>query len=730
MERCLSGLRCTPGTRVWMKVHREFESPPLRTKIMKLKRLTYFFILIFNLILSQSFDRMGSVSLINGSCNVENIELGRQSSPLVGNSIFNYDIISSDSDSYCEIIFDDSATRIRLDNNTTIKLIVDKYSRVIKLFKGSLFVENAKVKIKTYIQTLHNDIYVNNNKVWVSSHLDFDQIFPINSYLDIYNQFIKSNIELLPLVVYDVNKNGEVQLNNDINLPYYVIQSSQSQKKNIESIDLFLEKSDLIPKYRDSQKKNGATTNGFYFNFSTGPRYMNSETYFNIGLFPIYKYNNLTITANLDFYINREQEILEKNWLDKNNILEKFNFRYSYMDYKNSINIHAGQFEKVSFSHGYLVNKLSNSFDYPFNNFGININYKLDNDFMEFQFLIPSTRDYFRNGGIFGFHSSLFLSHKFPLTLGLGFMVDINQFSQTRYIYEFADDFSFNLDQRKIKALEFDFNFSVVKKMNLNISLYGELAGIWYPDYIHYVRNDGSGTFGNFSKASRKGTWGIMAPGIAIEFDNKHEIKLALNYNSAGYYPSYFNTNYLYNRSVYYKIDEPLSFNNQSFILLTEQIEMLNNFAINEDLTEFILPKEIYPMLFNKFNASPVRGFTIEYDYKFRNKINFSALLSRYEQNVLLSPNYVYYTIESYITIKDGYIKNISNLDFYMQNIFFIGDKDKQEFIFGCNLGIKITPIISFILDLSQVYYDSDLDGDMMNELEFLNFGLNIGANF
>jgi len=75
-------------------------------------------------------------------------------------------------------------------------------------------------------------------------------------------------------------------------------------------------------------------------------------------------------------------------------------------------------------------------------------------------------------------------------------------------------------------------------------------------------------------------------------------------------------------------------------------------------------------------------------------------------------------------------LKNISNLDFYMQNIFFIGDRDKEEFIFGCNIGIKITPIISLIIDLSQVYYDSDLGGDTMNELEFLNFGLNIGANF
>jgi len=699
---------------------------------MKLKRYTYFFILILNLVLSQTFDKIGSVSSIEGVCNVENVELGRLSSPLVGNSIFNYDIISSKINSYCEIIFDDQATKIRLDDNTTIKIIVDKYSRVIKLFNGSLFIENAKVKDKTYVQTLHNDIYVNNNKVWVLSSSDFDQIFSMNSYLNIYNHFIQSNIELTALMVYDVDKNGKIQSNNNINLPNYVMRNRDNQKEkiNLESSNLFLEKYDLIPSYKDFKGNEKSTSNGFYFNFVTGPRYMKSEAYFNIGLFPTYKYNNFSIRAKLNFYINSEQEVVDINWKDENSILEKIDLRYSYSDYKNSFDIHAGQLEKVSFGYGYLVNKISNSFDYPINNFGINVNYKLDNDFMKFQLLIPSLRDYIREGGVFGFHSSLFLSHKFPLTLGLGFMLDVDQFSYTQDIYAFPDDFDLKLDKRQVSAAEIDFHFNVLKKMNLDVSLYGEFVGIWYPNYIHYVKNDGSGTFGSFSKVSRKGTWGIMAPGIEIEIDNRYKIKFALNYNSAGYSPSYFNTNYLYNRSIYYKIDEPLGFNNQNFILLTEQIEMLNSFAINEELTEFVIPKEIYPMLFNKFSASPVRGFTIEYDYKFKNKVNFSALLSRYEQSVVLSPNHVYYTMESNITIKDGYLKNISNLDFYMQNIFFIGDRDKEEFIFGCNMGIKITPIISLIIDLSQVYYDSDLDGDTMSELEFLNFGLNIGANF
>tara|TARA_Y100001970_G_scaffold293664_1_gene442115 strand:+ start:10692 stop:12776 length:2085 start_codon:yes stop_codon:yes gene_type:complete len=694
---------------------------------MKLKRLIFF--VLIGISLCQTIDRIGSVSIINGICNVENVELSRTSSPLIGNSIFNYDIISSGPASYCEIAFDDNGTRVRIDDNSIIKIIVDRYSRTIKLMKGSVFLQNAKTQGKTYIKTIHNNVYINNNEVWVYSTNDFDQIFSLKSTLNIYNEFIKSNIELLPLMAYYIYKNGDIQFANDIVLPYYVIQNKNNRQNmvDIEPMDLFIVPYDLIPDYKALKIKKKNTDNGFYFDFVAGTRSINSEAYLNIGFIPTYKNNNFIITANLDFYFDSNQKILKKNWLDKNSFLEKIDLRYKYSDYQNSIYIKGGNIGKVSFAHGYLVNKISNSFDYPFNNFGIDINYKLDNDFMKFRFLVPSVRDYFRGGGVLGMHSSIFLSHKFPLTLGFGIVFDMHQFSHVRHTYAFPDDYSFGFDNRQVTAAEFDFNFNLIKRMDLDVSLYGEFVGMWYPDYIHYIRDSGTGDFGSFSKVSRKGTWGVMSPGIAIEIDNRHKIKFALNYNSAGYQPSYFNTNYLYNRSIYCRIDEPLSFNNQNFIMLTEQIDMLNSFAINEELTEFILPKEIYPMIINQFNASPINGFTIKYDYQFKNKANFSAMLSRYQQNVLLSPDYVYYTLESNISIRDGYLKNITNFDFYIQNIYFVGDQDKQDLTLGCNLGIAITPVMSLILDLSQVYYDSDFDGDMVNEL---NFGLSLGANF
>ena len=83
----------------------------------------------------------------------------------------------------------------------------------------------------------------------------------------------------------------------------------------------------------------------------------------------------------MDFYVNSDGKISKSNWYDKNNFLEKINFIYEFENYENSFQLYAGEIEKVSFGNGYLVNSISNSFDYPYNNFGIDLKYKLGNDF-------------------------------------------------------------------------------------------------------------------------------------------------------------------------------------------------------------------------------------------------------------------------------------------------------------------------------------------------------------
>ena len=127
----------------------------------------------------------------------------------------------------------------------------------------------------------------------------------------------------------------------------------------------------------------------------TGLRHMNETEYFSVELHPKFRYNNFYIKAKLNMYYGIENSELYNNYNSLNNIMEKFHLRYSYSDYYNAVNVYAGEIPKVTFGHGYLVKGLSNSYEYPkLNDFGIRVDFKLDNDFMNFKFIIPSIKLY------------------------------------------------------------------------------------------------------------------------------------------------------------------------------------------------------------------------------------------------------------------------------------------------------------------------------------------------
>ena len=68
-----------------------------------MKKNIYIIITLLSFIISKDLDGIGYVSFIDGNCYVENIVLDRQSYPLLGNLIFNHDIISSVDNSTCII---------------------------------------------------------------------------------------------------------------------------------------------------------------------------------------------------------------------------------------------------------------------------------------------------------------------------------------------------------------------------------------------------------------------------------------------------------------------------------------------------------------------------------------------------------------------------------------------------------------------------------------------------
>ena len=65
MERCPSGLRCTLGKRVWMKIHRGFKSLPLRIELLKMKFI-FIYILSFQFLFSVNQLKIGTIYTTDG----------------------------------------------------------------------------------------------------------------------------------------------------------------------------------------------------------------------------------------------------------------------------------------------------------------------------------------------------------------------------------------------------------------------------------------------------------------------------------------------------------------------------------------------------------------------------------------------------------------------------------------------------------------------------------------
>ena len=119
---------------------------------------------------NQVDQKVGVLTYIEGSCIVNNSRLdSRQSNLVYGSSLFNDDSIIYSDNSECHITYDDGLTYVILTGNSKIILFEDNFSRTIKLSFGKILAESSKGLIKTYISTPSNEIYINNNKVWIES---------------------------------------------------------------------------------------------------------------------------------------------------------------------------------------------------------------------------------------------------------------------------------------------------------------------------------------------------------------------------------------------------------------------------------------------------------------------------------------------------------------------------------------------------------------------------------
>jgi len=641
---------------------------------------------------------------------------------ITGKNIYSGDLIKVNEKSSCFIRFIDDKTHVQIGPNSIVKINENNLSKDIKIIKGNIYIKNLYVKDKkTYIFTENNQIYLSNHRIWIDTDYSTgDKIFTLDSPIDIFNINTNKKILLKRRHLVNINKEEITYLDNFKNIvPQYILSDVHDFDYSRSKIEL--KKYDLIPVYGQRIRKK-ENIDPYNISLDFGTEFLNSASHIKVGLYPQYKYKNLLVSMRLESYVNPSGNNIDADWNDFYDILDKIMIDYTYNDDSKDMTLHFGEINNISFGNGYLMNNLNNILDYPRKReSGLLLKYNFDVDFMDLKVVIPSIRDFKNSGGVIGLRTSLFISHKFPLTIGLGLVTDLNQFSHiSNYLNK-------KTSKRAVHGVEFDFNFNLKSTIDFEMDIFGEFVGLWYPEYNYYILFDGNDVSNDLKW--RKGTWGINAPGISLKFNNRYLFKFSFNYNSATFIPNYFNSTYLYNRARYYKAD-------LDYPLVQKQINSLNdNFLVDCDSDdedaecEYLIPQDVYPILFfnNGFSAYDNYGFSTEFIYNFHNYINVSLKTSVFLDNS--SEADLYYSFQTAFNINNGYIRNLYHMKIYYSNIFFSKLSDNYRVNFGIETEVKLPMRLSLIINLGQVYYDSNIIIDN-NIDKMTNSAISLKYNF
>ena len=682
---------------------------------MKFKKiLLILFYLLSSFIIAN--DRIAYIYYVDGASYIKNNRVEIQYKDAIpGRAIYSGDVIKVNENSKCSIYFEDKTSQIIVGENSRVQIIQTNSSKEIKVEQGNIFIHNLyNPNNKFYVLTNNNQYFLENDRVWISSDIhDGDRVYSLDYPINIFNKVNKRSVFFDEGKVHYYFNSGKMMFSNVIDevVPKYVLDKLDDNIYEVENIDL--KRGDLIPVYGKRIRSNKDKSLMSY-SVDLGSVQLNSTSYYKIGFYPKYKHNNLGIGFSFDPIFSSSGELLNEDWNDAVDLIDRvyINYYYANNDKNNEVYLHYGQKDEFTFAQGYLLNKFNNNLDYPrLRNSGLYLDYKFDDDFMDLQVAIPNFSEFASSGGVIAARTSLYISHKFPMTLGLGFVADINQMSSIENQY----DINFP-KKRNVYGLGFDLNYDLFRIKNIDFSIFGEMVGIWFPESIYYVLFDDANNVANDLRY-RKGVWGVIAPGLQIDFNNRLDVKLSYNHNSALFMPSYFNSNYLMNRTRYYQGE-------LNFPLVNQQINLLNGYEIPGMNDEFIIPKDLYPILFQNKGFSPhqVKGFTTEISYNIRNYLKFSGLTSIYIEDVN-NPD-TFYSLDYELEIMDNFIKRISFIKLYYSNIFFSELSDKERMTFGLNVGVELPLRLSLIIDVRQVYYDLNLTDNNLDQMINTSLGL------
>ncbi len=687
---------------------------------MNNKLIFSLFFLFSQLISAESM--VGVIHSVSGDVTVySRTQTNSVKKAIIGRAIYNGDQIVTSGNGICQILYKDESIFIRVSENSKIKFSSAGFSDIIDLISGQFYCQKAQNNRAIKVFTSIGQYSCVNGRFWLSTKLNKnDEVLIHSGEVHLNNQYSLSDVDLKTGDAGISYTNGEVIVGgyNDLSLV-----ELKPQTKTIEDfiLPIILEKNipqihsyDLIPQYKTRISifnDNVQSFRNYRYQFGT---HANGESY--IQFISYYHKFDFKVGVAIPFVFGKDG-FRKSDWDDIFDLFERIN----YLDYFNTekkYEIHLGKIENKTWGAGGLLYKYTNTQNYPNTvRTGFDGTISMGNKFLNFNYFISSFRDFKNGGGLMGIRSEMYLTDYFPLTIGFGFITDLNNYSEINSELKFST--------RTISGTEVDINYKLFSGVNNYLNLFFEYDEIYYNEEIIFtspskdiIKKPGGSNW-IFGFEHKKGT---LISEISFSLASK-------TMNS-----EYFNSVYDLEKARYISISEDSIMNSDS------HLNDLNNFRLNhttnlEDLTfqDYLIPKNIYSVYSDRLNFYDTPGikFSMQKYFGIYGHFNFSygfkmeKLDAQYDKiyNSLSDDDKInfeylpkkYHSLEIHTGIGDKVIRGVYGLNFFYNQYnaptFFSFSDELTSAEMGFNISLRPIQFMRLIIENKMIHFDFNNDG-------------------
>ena len=483
------------------------------------------------------------------------------------------------------------------------------------------------------------------------------------------------------------------------------------------------------------EKAQSAPKKPFNMGLAVGSATINDTIYNQVALRPELSFGKLGIGLDLVMYIDNEGNVRKDEWDEPSDFIDKLLY-IRWGQKTDPFWLVWGSLDNVTLGYGGLLNGYSNMMEFPsVRKVGINTGFGFGNFGTEI--FLSNMKDFSRGGTLMGLRGTYKISESLPITIGMNFVQDMNQFSGLKdkdgdnypdMFDDFPDDktlwndtdgdgipdinggnktpdggwdidadgnnildsqqtdlklksepFKSNNNEAVAQGFAFDIGYPVVRSKAFNLEIYSEF------NTLSFSQSKGDTTY--FKRDKMNGS-GITVPGMRASVFGFLNLSFEYRIKKGYFVPQFFDGSYDLSRVTVQTTDSGI-------LVRTKDQVIFSDPQSNKDTKGMYGSASANLFNFLTFNASyaNMKADTTEFN-------SFNAILNLNAENI---PK---------LSVAQAY---------YQRN----NDKNPFDFsnpsintVFGYKVGYEVSKGVSVIWDFRQYYRDSGIPGDKLEPVK------------